>query len=249
MIVRGDLIQYLNSILKPETFSDYGPNGLQVEGREEIKKIVTGVSACQALLDIAVEQNADAVLVHHGWFWKNEEPEIVGIKHHRLKSLLTHDINLIGYHLPLDAQPTYGNNVQLAKLLGFEIDSKIIDNAMVYFGHLIVPQSGSFLKKHIETTLNRKPLYIPGKSPDIKTIAWCSGGGQDFINHAVNKGVDAYLTGEISERTVHVARETGLHLFGAGHHATERCGIKALGEHLAEHFKIDVEFVDIDNPV
>ncbi len=249
MILRNDLLQYLDSILKPETFSDYCHNGLQVEGCEKINSIVTGVTACQALLDAASKKNADVVLVHHGLFWQNDAMRVVGIKHHRLKTLLEDDINLIAYHLPLDAQPDFGNNVLLAKMLGFNIDSKIIDKALVFFGHCEVPSSGENLKKQITKSLNREPLYIPGSSTEIKSIAWCSGGGQDYIENAAERGVDAYLTGEISERTVHIARETGMHLFGAGHHATERCGIKALGENIAKHFNLPVEFIDIDNPV
>lgn len=250
MTTRSELLAYLDSILLPKNISDYGPNGLQVEGRDEIAKIVTGVSACQALIDVAIAQKADAILVHHGFFWQNEDPRVIGIKQRRLKALLQHNINLIGYHLPLDVHPQYGNNIQLAKLLEIQVlKRKANDDTMLFIGHLKLPVSGELFSKRIAKTFNREPQYIPGQSKTIETIAWCTGGGADFIHQAIPHHVDAFLTGELYERTVSVARETGMHLFGAGHHATERYGIKALGEHLSDYFKIQVEFVDIDNPV
>jgi dinuclear metal center YbgI/SA1388 family protein len=249
MIKVAELISYLDKLLTPENFQDYCPNGLQVEGKKKVNKIITGVTACQSLLDIAVSEKADAVLVHHGYFWKEEKPCIIGMKHKRIATLIDHDINLIAYHLPLDAHPTCGNNVQLAKILNIEIDTAQEKDSLVLTGKLKTTMLPDAFISHISSRLDRKPLYIPGASKTIKTIAWCTGGAQDFIEQAANLKVDAYLTGEVSERTVHIAREMGVHFFSAGHHATERYGIKFLGEHLAAEFGLECKFIDIDNPV
>lgn len=248
---RKALTEYLDTLLQPNQFDDYMPNGLQVEGKKNIDTLISGVTASQALIEQAITKKADAILVHHGYFWRGEDPMIVGIKHHRLKALLQHDINLFAYHLPLDAHPVYGNSVQLAKLLGIKITGNIADRGLDYFfyGTLAEPLSAEALSTLVNKKLNRQPLCIPGKSKNIESIAWCTGAAQKFIQVAVNLEVDAYLTGEVSESTVHVARETGLHFFAAGHHATERYGAKALGEHLASKFGLQHEFVDIDNPV
>jgi dinuclear metal center YbgI/SA1388 family protein len=249
---RNDLTSYLTQLLKPQDFNDYAPNGLQIEGAQEIKKIITGVTACQALIDAAIERKADTVLVHHGYFWNGEPPEITGIKRARIKKLLENNINLIGYHLPLDAHPQYGNNVQLAEILGWDVTSTLdapVGKGIVFASEFSKPIKADTLAKHIEEKLGRKPLHIPSKKQDIKTIAWCTGGAQDYIQHAIDHNIDAFLTGEVSERTFHIAQENNLDFFAAGHHATERYGIKALGEHLAHEFSLDVEFVDINNPV
>lgn len=240
------LISYTNELLDIDKYQDYCPNGLQVAGRERVNKIITGVSTGLELLNQAVAANADAILVHHGYFWKDEDLCIVGIKKHRLQTLLSNDISLIAYHLPLDFHELYGNNVQLAKLLGIKL--KVILMKYVY-GELSVSISGKNFAKHIEKCLNQKPLYIPGKTKQIKTIAWCSGAGQEHIEEVAQQGFDAYLTGEISERAVYIARESGIHLFAAGHYATERYGVKALGEHLAKKFDLKHQFIDIDNPI
>lgn len=242
-----ELEHIVNLQLNTSAFSDYAPNGLQVEGRAEVKTLITGVTACQALLDEAVKRNADAILVHHGYFWKSESPLIKGMKRQRLRTLLTNDINLYGWHLPLDAHPALGNNAQLAKL--FDIDVKGEIQPLVPWGELAEPLSGEALAAKIAERLGRTPLHCGDNAPAlIKRVAWCSGGGQGFIDSAAAFGVDAFISGEVSEQTIHSAREQGLHFFAAGHHATERAGIKALGEWLAENHGLDVTFIDIDNP-
>lgn len=248
MIQRSELLAHLDELLQPGYFSDYGPNGLQVEGAPEIQKIITGVSICEPLIDAAIAKNAETILVHHGMFWKLEGPRVVGIKKSRLAKLLSHNINLIGYHLPLDAQLEFGNNAQIAKLLNIKIDHTYTKDELLFVGHLEKPMNGKAFEEKIATAFSRKPLYIPAEK-EIQIVGWCSGGGADYIHRAIECGVDAFITGEVYERTVPVARESNIHLYGAGHHATERYGIKALGEHLSHHFSISVEFIDIDNPV
>ncbi len=205
------------------------------------------MTACQALVDEAVARNADAILVHHGYFWKSEPAVITGMKRKRLRALLANDINLYGWHLPLDAHPTLGNNAQLAKLLDIEVKGEV--QPLVFWGELATPLSGEALAQRIEEKLGRTPLHCGDNAPaQIRRVAWCSGGGQGFIDSAAAFGVDAYITGEVSEQTIHSAREQGLHFFAAGHHATERGGIKALGEWLASEHGLDVTFIDIPNP-
>jgi len=242
-----ELEHIVNQQLNTAAFSDYAPNGLQVEGRPEVKTLITGVTACQALLDEAVKRNADAILVHHGYFWKSESPLIKGMKRQRLRTLLINDINLYGWHLPLDAHPQLGNNAQLAQLFDIEVKGEI--QPLVPWGELAEPLSGEALAAKIAERLGRQPLHCGDNAPAlIKRVAWCSGGGQGFIDSAAAFGVDAFITGEVSEQTIHSAREQGLHFFAAGHHATERAGIKALGEWLAQSYGLDVTFIDIDNP-
>ncbi|MDS4069464.1 MAG: Nif3-like dinuclear metal center hexameric protein [Candidatus Competibacter sp.] len=249
----ADLVAYTDRLLAADTFSDYCPNGLQVEGRPEVETLVGGVTACQALLDAAVERGADAVLVHHGWFWKGEDPRVVGMKRRRLATLLRHDLGLIAYHLPLDAHPELGNNAQLARLLDLTVTGTAGDNGrapgLVMLGELAEAVGGDAFAARIETRLRRKPLHIPGGDAPIRRLAWCTGAAQSCIETALQEGVEAFLTGEASEQTVHFARENGLHFFAAGHHATERHGVQALGAHLAQQFALRFIFVDIDNPV
>ncbi|SEA63149.1 dinuclear metal center protein, YbgI/SA1388 family [Thiothrix caldifontis] len=242
---------HINTLLNVSKFRDYAPNGLQVEGRAEVKRIVTGVTASQALLDAAVEHNADAVLVHHGYFWKGESPVIRGMKKRRIATLLQHDISLLGYHLPLDAHPTLGNNAQLAARLGICTEGVMDERELQGVGNvgsLAEPVSLDAFGQHVAAVLGRKPLLITGGEHPIRRMAWCTGGGQGHIQQAVELGVDAYLSGEISEHTVHVARENGIHYLAAGHHATERYGIQALGNYLAEQFGLEHYFLDINNP-
>jgi len=249
---RDTLTEYLAQLLSPNDFADYCPNGLQVAGKREIKKIITGVTACQALLTAALENEADAILVHHGYFWKHEDPCVTGLKRDRLATLLKHELNLYGYHLPLDAHPSYGNNVQLAHVIGLEVtDVRCAQNipGLFYIGQLPQPLSGQAFGQQIEKSLQRKPFHITGRDDQIHKVAWCTGAAQNFIHQAVEGQVDAYLTGEVSEQTVHIAREAGLHFYAAGHHATERYGVQALGAHLVEQFGIEHLFIDIDNPV
>ena len=248
----NQLVAYLNTQLQINKFKDYCPNGLQVEGKSEVLRIVSGVTACQRLIDVAIEKQADAILVHHGYFWKGENEAITGIKKQRIASLLKHDISLLAYHLPLDSHALWGNNLQLAKVLDFEITGPIDpsdERVPGFMGRLKTPMSARQLSEHIEHKLNRSPQHIGEEDDLIQTIAWCTGGAQSYMQYAIDEGIDAYLTGEINEPSVHNARETGTHFYAAGHHATERYGAKALGEHLAQEFGLQVEFVDIDNPV
>ncbi len=241
------LEEVINNELKVNEFQDYAPNGLQVEGRSHVQKIVTGVTACQALLDKAVEMEADAIIVHHGYFWKNEPVIIKGMKRKRLKTLLENDINLYGYHLPLDAHPHLGNNTQLAHIMGVKIDGYIAP--LLPFGYFDEPITPEELTQRLESRLGRKVLHCgdTGKQA-IRQIAWCTGGGQSFILEAAEFGVDAFVTGEVSEQTIHIAREMGIHFYSAGHHATERYGIKALTKWLVDELGLDATFIDIDNP-
>ncbi|WML91134.1 Nif3-like dinuclear metal center hexameric protein [Thiothrix lacustris] len=243
---------YLNKLLNIGKFRDYAPNGLQVEGRAEVTRIVTGVTASHALLDAAVEYGADAVLVHHGYFWKGEAPVIRGMKKQRIATLIQHDISLLGYHLPLDAHPELGNNAQLAMLLGIRNEGVMDERELQSVGNIgsvSEPVSLADFGQQVATALAREPLLIAGGEHPVQRIAWCTGGAQGYIQQAFELGADTYLSGEISEHTVHFARENGIHYIAAGHHATERYGIKALGKHLADEFGLEHRFIDINNPV
>lgn len=243
----------LNDFLSPHLMKDYCPNGLQIEGNAEITKIITGVTACQALIDRAIAEHADAILVHHGFFWKGESAEIRGMKYRRIKALIENGINLYAYHLPLDVHQQVGNNVQLAQRLGLDISGGLeINNprSIAIYGELDTQLTGEEFAARIAMALQREPLHIGDNAPAlIKKVGWCTGGGQDYIELAVEQGCDAFISGEVSERTTHIARELGIHYFAAGHHATERYGVKALGEWLAKEHGFDVEFIDINNPV
>lgn len=247
-----DVVQLLQSTLKPHLFNDYCPNGLQVEGRAEFKRLVTGVTACQALIDKAIDLQADAILVHHGFFWKSENPCVVGMKKNRLQALLKHDISLLAYHLPLDAHDELGNNVQLAKKLGLDITEALYPENPKQVGNIAVfdkPMLASEFSNLCERVLGQKPIHMTGFNPAIKKIGFCTGAAQGFIEQAVLMNCDAYLSGEISEPTVHIARETGVHYFAAGHHATERYGVQAVGEFLAAKLGVEHIFVEVENPV
>jgi len=252
MVDRNTLVDYCNKLLAAYAFSDYCPNGLQVEGARQVQRIVTGVTASQDLLDAAVAAQADLLLVHHGYFWKGEPAVITGIKQRRLKTLLTNDLNLLAYHLPLDVHPELGNNVQMAKLLGWQITGPLeIGNprSVGLQGELPAAQSGEQLAQALASALGREPLFIAGHQRPVKRIAWCTGAAQGYIDKAIALGVDAFVTGEVSEPTVHAARENGINFYAAGHHATERYGVQALGEHLAQQFGVEHRFIDMDNPV
>ncbi|CAH0993343.1 GTP cyclohydrolase 1 type 2 [Sinobacterium norvegicum] len=246
----SELLAFCDEVLQPQQFSDYAPNGLQVEGANSINRIVFGVTASQALINRAVELGAQAIVVHHGYFWKGENPCITGLKKNRLKVLLANDISLLGYHLPLDSHPVLGNNAQLAQLLGLAVEGGVAGTgspAIALQGSLAQVCTGEELAASIETKLGRKPLHISAPRP-IKRVGWCTGGGQSYIEQAIAAGVDAFITGEVSEQTVHSAREWGVHFYAAGHHATERYGVKAMAEEMAERLDVDTVFVDIDNP-
>ena len=246
---REELVEYLDELLMPGKFRDYCPNGLQVEGRGEVRRIVAGVTASQALLDLAAEKDADAILVHHGWFWKGEDGRVTGIRRKRLATLLGKDINLLAYHLPLDAHPELGNNAQLAGRLGWTPEGRFGEQDIAWLGSVADAPSLQQLAGRVAAALGREPLAIGDPARPIRRIAWCSGGAQGYFEQAIALGVDAYVSGEISEQTVHLARESGVAYLAAGHHATERYGVQALAGHLAGRFGIDCEFLDLDNPV
>lgn len=247
---RNSFLARLNEWLQPELVSDYCPNGLQVEGASTIQKIVTGVTASQALIDAAIAAKADTILVHHGYFWKGEAEPIVGMKGKRIRSLIENNINLVAYHLPLDIHPEFGNNAQLLKLLHTRSSSAIDlqPNGILQLGEFAEPITGTALAQRIEQQLKRPLVASVHSDSKITSVAVCTGGGQGFIEQALAAGADAFITGEVSEQTIHVARECGIQFFAAGHHATERYGVRALGERIANQLGITVEFVDIDNP-
>lgn len=251
-VALADLVAYCDDTLTSASIRDYCPNGLQVQGSAEVRCIVSGVTASQALIDAAVAQGADLLLVHHGYFWKGEAEPITGIKYQRIKTLIKNDISLLAYHLPLDVHPELGNNAQLAKRLGL-LDSKPMEPfakpAVGDYGRLPSKMTAAALRDKLTEVLGRECLHIGDPEAEIESLAWCSGAAQSMIDKAIALGVDAYISGEISEPTVHMARESGVHYFSAGHHATERYGVQALGEHLAERFGIAHHFIDIDNPV
>jgi dinuclear metal center YbgI/SA1388 family protein len=243
-----DLEAYCDELLRADGFEDYCPNGLQVEAGTTVRRLVTGVTACQALIEAAVADGADVLLVHHGYFWKGETPALTGIKGRRVRTLIAGEVSLLAYHLPLDAHPVVGNNRQLAERLGF-VDAKPLDDELLWCGRLPKPLSPEELGTQIAARLGREPLHV-GEGPNrIERIAWCTGAAQGFITRAAECGVDAFVTGEVSEATVHTARELGLHFYAAGHHATERYGVQALGDELARTFDLAHRFIDIDNPV
>ncbi|CAM3838748.1 Nif3-like dinuclear metal center hexameric protein [Rheinheimera salexigens] len=251
MLDRNQLVSFLQTELQTERITDYCPNGLQVEGKQNIQRIVTGVTASQALIDAAINAKADAVLVHHGYFWKGESAVITGMKKRRLQSLLQHDINLLAYHLPLDIHPVLGNNAQLGKMLDVQHITPIAGlepNGIVMQGEFVTAQTAIQVKRLLEQLLQRTVLLHEGGDSMIKKVAWCTGGGQGYIEQAVAAGAQLFITGEVSEQTIHVSRELGIHFIAAGHHATERYGIKALGEYIAKQFDVNVDFIDIDNP-
>ena len=254
-IPRHDLERWLNRTLQPARFRDYAPNGLQLEGTPDVRHIVTGVTASQALIRAAIERGADTILVHHGWFWKNEDPCIRGPKRERMALMLAHNLNLFGYHLPLDAHPTLGNNAQLGQVLGFtpDLDDEGLPitcgpDGLVWLGRCQA-QTLAELDASIFESLQRQPLSVGNSQQTIQRVAWCTGGAQGMMQAAIDERVDAYITGEASEQNFHQAHETSTAFIAAGHHATERYGVKALGEAITAHFNIHVDFIDLDNPI
>lgn len=246
----AELEAYCNALLEVDRFDDYCPNGLQIEAGDAVRRLVSGVTACQALIDAAVEWGADALLVHHGYFWKGEPATLTGIKGRRVRDLMRESVSLLAYHLPLDAHPELGNNRQLADRLGF-VDAQPDPGQQGLFwrGRIEKPLAAAEMGAMIGERLNRPPLHIGPGEGAIERIGWCTGAAQGAILHAAELGLDAFVTGEVSEQTVHQARELGVHFFAAGHHATERYGVMALGERLAEVFSIEHRFIDIPNPV
>ncbi len=244
-----ELCEFCDEYLKTGEFSDYCPNGLQVEANLEVEHIVCGVTASQALIEAAIGQGADTILVHHGYFWKGEAQPLTGIKGRRIASLLRNNINLLAYHLPLDAHPEVGNNVRLAAVMDWQIESSCGEQELVLTGHATHPQTLRELTETIEARLDTRALAISAGDHEINRLAWCTGAAQGFIEAAAEQGVDAFVSGEVSEPTFHLARELGIHYVAAGHHATERYGVQALAAEIARRFGIRQQFIDIPNPV
>ena len=248
---RDELEKYLAQTLDINRFRDFCPNGLQVEGRRTIKNLVTGVTASAALIEAALETDADALLVHHGYFWRSEDARVIGPRQRRLKLLLANDINLFAYHLPLDMHPELGNNAQLAKRLGLSANARFGEDGLGWLGFATDPtvETVADLARIVEVALGRTPLVIGDPAQPVGNIGWCTGAAQNLLADAISAGATTYLSGEISEPTVHLAREAGVTYIACGHHATERYGVQALGEHVAEQFGIQSRFIEIANPV
>jgi len=246
---REELNRYLDGLLEVSRFRDYCPNGLQVEGRSEILRIVSGVTASLDLLQAALAAGADAILVHHGYFWKGDDPRLTGTRRARIALLVANELNLFAYHLPLDAHAELGNNAQLGRRLGLIESARFADQEIGMCGTPETPLRLDAFAMQVRHRLDREPLVIGDPAREIRKIAWCTGAAQGFFEEAVELGHDAYLSGEISEPQVHLARESGVAFIAAGHHATEKYGVQALGEHLATRFGLVHQFIDIPNPV
>jgi dinuclear metal center YbgI/SA1388 family protein len=248
-ISRAELAACLDTLLEPGRFKDYCPNGLQVEGEAMVTRLLCGVTASLALVKAAAASGAQAVLVHHGYFWRGEDPRLVGTRRERVATLLAHGINLFAYHLPLDLHPEFGNNVQLARRLGWPVTGRAGDDGLVCLGDLDGPRDAGWLRACLAGGLDREPLLVGDTSRSIRRLAWCTGAAQDHLQVAIDAGADAFVSGEISERTTHLAREAGVVYASAGHHATERYGVQALGKYLAGRFGLQVDLLDDPNPV
>jgi dinuclear metal center YbgI/SA1388 family protein len=251
MTSRQDLLQAFDTLLAPERFKDYGPNGLQVEGRASVGRIVSGVTASRALIEAAIARKADALFVHHGLFWRGQDGRVTGWMKQRLALLLAHDINLYAYHLPLDAHPQLGNNAQLGAVLGLQADARFGEQELGFLGARTDGAAfadAEALAAHVRKALGRPVTCVPGAAGPIRRIAWCTGGAQSYFEAAIAAGAQAFLTGEISEPQAHYARECGVTFLACGHHATERYGAPAVAGHVAQELGIAHEFVDIENP-
>jgi dinuclear metal center YbgI/SA1388 family protein len=248
MAQRSEIESHLGALLSVDRFKDYGPNGLQVEGTAEVRRLVSGVTASLALIEAAVADGADAIVVHHGLFWRGQSGCITGWMRQRLALLLAHGINLFAYHLPLDAHPELGNNAQLGARLGLAADARFGEQDLGCIGAAGAVRDTQALAQQVQSALGRAPVLLPGDGRPLRRIAWCTGGAQGFFEAAIAAGADAYLTGELSEPQAHIARETGVAFLACGHHATERYGAPALGAHLAQQFGLDHRFIEIENP-
>jgi dinuclear metal center YbgI/SA1388 family protein len=246
MVARNQIESYLATLLAVERFKDYGPNGLQVEGRAEVTRLISGVTASRALIDAAIEANADAILVHHGLFWRGQDGRLTGWLAERVKRLMAQGINLFAYHLPLDAHAEFGNNAQLGLKLGLVADARFGEQDLGFAGPAVLALEA--LAQRVQTVLGRVPLVLPGDGRALTRIGWCTGGAQSYFEAAIAAGVDAFITGEVSEPQAHLARETGVAFLSCGHHATERFGAPALASHVAERFGIEHTFIEIENP-
>lgn len=243
------LVAELANFLQVGKFQDYCPNGLQVEGRPQVRRIVSGVTASQALIEAAIEADADAILVHHGYFWRGESAEVTGLKRNRLKRLLMHDLSLLAYHLPLDAHAEVGNNVQLGKVLEWPITRYLDDKNMLPVAELSQAMTLAQVSEHLSRKLGRSAQMLGNPQKPVQTVAWCTGAAQSYIQQVVNAGVDVFISGEVSEQTWHTVCETDTAYISAGHHATERYGVQALGQWLADKYGIEHIYVELDNPV
>jgi dinuclear metal center YbgI/SA1388 family protein len=248
-MLRDDLARHLDQLLDASRVKDYCPNGLQVEGRPEVTTLVTGVTASVALIEAAAAAGADALLVHHGYFWRGEDPRLVGARKRRIELLLAAGINLFAYHLPLDLHPELGNNAQLAVRLGLAPEGRAGEQDLVAFGAVAAATALADFAAHVGAQLGREPLVIGEPRKTVRRVAWCTGAAQSQFETAIALGVDVYVTGEISEQYVHLARESGVGFVAAGHHATERFGVQAVGAHLAQTFGLAHRFIDVPNPV
>ena len=252
MHVMADRVQvddFLQQLLQPQAFNDYGPNGLQVEGGAEVRRVVSGVTASLAFIDAAIAADADTLLVHHGLFWRGQDGRLTGWLGARVRRLMNAGINLFAYHLPLDAHAELGNNAQLGRRLGLAADARFGEQALGFIGEATPTlQTLPALVWAAQAQLDREPVVVPGDGRALRRIAWCTGGAQSYFETAIAAGADAYITGEISEPQTHLARETGVAFLACGHHATERYGAPAVAAHLAAHFGLEHRFIDIDNP-
>jgi len=246
---RTELAGFLDGLLMTRLFDDYCPNGLQVEGEERITRVICGVTASLALVRAAADRGAQALLVHHGWFWRGDDPRVLGPRRERLAMLLAHRISLFGYHLPLDVHAEVGNNVQLARVMGWPAGEAVGRDGLLRVADLPAPSSADALEAALAARLQRQPLLVGVRGRPIRRLAWCTGGAHDLLQQAIDAGADAFVSGEIAERTTHLAREAGVLYAAAGHHATERYGVQALGDRVAQRFGVAVAFIDDPNPV
>lgn len=250
-VTRQALLDACTELLQPARFKDYGPNGLQVEGSDTIRHVVSGVTASRALIEAAIDAKADAIFVHHGLFWRGQDGTVTGWMKQRLQLLLAHNINVLAYHLPLDAHPELGNNAQLGKRLGLQVQGTLGDQDLVLWGPAANGQSfanAQALADVVSHALGRAPVVVQTPAREIRKVAWCTGGAQGYFDAAIAAGVDAFITGEISEPQAHLARETGVAFLACGHHATERYGAPAAAAHVAAQLGITHQFIEIDNP-
>ncbi len=247
MAQRGEIDAYLHQSLQVDRFKDYGPNGLQVEGKPEIRKIVSGVTASLALIEAAVDREADALLVHHGLFWRGQDGRLTGWLKARVERLMASGINLFAYHLPLDAHPEWGNNATFGGRMGWQSDARFGEQDLGFLAPATHDRVEA-LAAAVTSALARVPVLLPGDGRPLRRVAWCTGGAQGWFEAAIAAGADVFLTGELSEPQAHLSRETGVAFLACGHHATERYGVQALGAHLARQFGLAHEFIEIDNP-
>jgi len=253
MVDRKQLIEYLDGYLSVDQVQDYCPNGLQVEGRQGIFRLALGVTACQALLEKARDWKADALLVHHGVIWNSKQAvRIERSLRARLAVLMENEMNLLAYHLPLDRHMVVGNNAVLARKLGARQLEPAFPLGGVEMGlrcQLQLPVAADDFFARVAKVTSRDPLIVPGGAAQIHTFGVVTGRDPGSLELAARMGLDAFITGEPSEPAVHLAREEGIHLVAAGHHATERFGVQALGSHLGQEFGLETQFFDISNPV